>query len=222
MPARNKIAPAPFAVDRQRHLIFHGTRAFDPATRQWHSLEPGPDVEPADAIDAMRWLQTESGFPLRTPVGVIGPNDASSEQDAAAEQVGSILGRMRLTLLCGGRQGVMEMACSGAAGVGGLTIGLLPHADPGLANRFVTVPIASGIGEARNAIIAQASACLVAIGDSHGTLSEVALGLRLGKTVFGLAGAAALPGVVQVAAAAELVVPLVLELLSASAHSEAP
>ena len=205
-----------FALDRQRQLLFCGDRAFTPATRRWDTPAVRAQAIPVDAVEAIRWLQTESGFPLRTPIGVIGPNEASAEQAGAAERVGALLGRMRLTLLCGGRQGVMEMACRGAAGVGGLSIGLLPHGDPDQANPFVTVPIASGIGEARNAIIAQASACLIAVGDSHGTLSEVALGLRLGKTIFGLAGAAAIPGVIQLADPADLAAPLASHLLGAA------
>ena len=58
--------------------------------------------------------------------------------------------------------------------------------------------LATGIGEARNALIARASFCLVAIGDSYGTLSEVAFGRQFGKLVVGLEGAAAVDGVVQV------------------------
>lgn len=59
--------------------------------------------------------------------------------------------------------------------------------------------IATGIGEARNALIARAALCLVAIGDSYGTLSEVALGRQFGKRVIGLEGAARVDGVVHVA-----------------------
>lgn len=202
-----------FALDRQRGVLFHGDRAFIPATRRWEVLPPSSQAVPVDAVKAMHWVQTESGFPLRAPVGVIGPNEASVAQAAVAETVGELIGRMRLTLLCGGRQGVMEGACRGAANAGGLTIGLLPRDDPDQANPFVTVSIASGIGEARNAIIAQASACLIAVGDSHGTLSEVALGLRLGKTVFGLAGAAAIEGVIQLSDPADLAGPLIGHLL---------
>jgi uncharacterized protein (TIGR00725 family) len=90
---------------------------------------------------------------------------------------------------------VMEAACRGSDAQGGLSIGLLPETEPDLANPYVTVPIATGIGEARNALVARASLCLVVIGDSYGTLSEVALGLQFGKRVFGLSGAAQVKGV---------------------------
>jgi uncharacterized protein (TIGR00725 family) len=98
-------------------------------------------------------------------------------------------------VICGGRQGVMQAVCEGVARVGGLSIGLLPETDPAAANPYVGVAIATGIGEARNALIARASFCLIAIGDSFGTLSEVALARQFGKLVVGLEGAARVEGV---------------------------
>jgi uncharacterized protein (TIGR00725 family) len=95
--------------------------------------------------------------------------------------------------------------CEGVARVGGLSIGLLPETDPAAANPFASVAIATGIGEARNALIARASFCLIAIGDSFGTLSEVALGRQFGKLVIGLDGAAEVEGVRHVVTAREAV-----------------
>jgi uncharacterized protein (TIGR00725 family) len=202
-----------FAIDRPRGLLFHDGRAYMPATRSWQAALPPVGEALVDPIEALAWLQRESGYPLKAPIGIIGPNEATTEQVTVAAKAGAIVGRMGLAVLCGGRQGVMEGASRGAASVGGLTIGLLPYGDPSQANPFVTVAIASGIGEARNAIIAQAGSCLIAVGDSHGTLSEVALGLRLGKRVFGLAGAAQVEGVVQLARVEELPALLARELL---------
>jgi uncharacterized protein (TIGR00725 family) len=181
-------------LDRARKRLFHGNRRFDPANRSWIDDTPaqGETIAPRDAVT---WLQKESGHRLRTPVGVIGPREASANQLAIAEAVGTGLGRMGLTLVCGGRQGVMEAVCRGSASQGGVSIGLLPETEPDHANAFVTVPIATGIGEARNALVARAALCVVVIGDSYGTLSEVALGLQFGKRVFGLAGAAQVRGV---------------------------
>ena len=71
-----------------------------------------------------------------------------------------------------------------------------------LANPYVDIAIATGIGEARNALIARASLCLVAVGNSHGTLSEVALSRHFGKLVIGLEDAAQVDGVRHVADAA--------------------
>jgi uncharacterized protein (TIGR00725 family) len=141
--------------------------------------------------------------PLRVPVGVIGPRQATSAQVEAARSVGRGLAEMGLAVICGGRGGVMEGACRGAKEGGGTSIAVLPDTDPAEANPHATLVLATGIGEARNAVIARAALCLVAIGDNFGTLSEVALGRNFGKTVVGLEGAARVDGVVHVATPAE-------------------
>jgi uncharacterized protein (TIGR00725 family) len=181
-------------IDCAGDALFDGARRFDPAARRWNDATAPAKGEPIGLRDAVNWLQ-RGAHRVRAPVGVIGPRDANAEQLAIAETVGAGLGRMGLALVCGGRQGVMEAVCRGAASAGGLSIGLLPETEPDLANPYVTVPLATGIGEARNALVARSALCLVVIGDSYGTLSEVALGLQFSKRVFGLAGAAQVKGV---------------------------
>ena len=200
---------ATFRLARGRSVLLDAAgRCFDPVARGWGKAEMSADLEPGEALDAIAavaWLQRESGNPLRVPVGVIGPREATTQQLAAALEVGELLGDCRLTVICGGRGGVMQAVCEGVARVGGLSIGLLPETDPAGANRFVSVPIATGIGEARNALIARAAFCLIAIGDSFGTLSEVALGRQFGKLIIGLEGAPDLEGVRHVKGAREAV-----------------
>lgn len=191
---------ANFWLDRTGNTLFDAAgRRFDAEQRKWLAASRkkprAAKAEMLDAIAAVSWLQRESNYPLREPIGVIGPRDATPAQRAAALQVGELLGDCRLAVLCGGRQGVMQAVCEGVVRVGGLSIGLLPGADAAQANPFVGVAIATGIGEARNALIARASFCMIAIGDSLGTLSEVALGRQFGKLVIGLEGAAKVPGV---------------------------
>lgn len=187
-------------LDRTDDVLFDTAtgRLFDPARRLW-SADGAPHGEAVSAVEAATWLQRTSGHRLRPPVGVIGPREATAAMLAAAEAVGRACGEIGLAVVCGGRQGVMEAVCRGVAAAGGVSIGLLPEADPAAANAYVTVPIATGIGEARNALVARAAFCLVAIGDSYGTLSEVALGLQFGRPVLGLCGAAQVPGVRHVA-----------------------
>lgn len=180
-----------------RALMRDGGHRFNPAERRWEQASGLPAGEAVDAIEAVRWLQRESGAPLRVPVGVIGPREASMDQIGAAQAVGRGLARMGLPVICGGRQGIMQAVCQGLAEEGGVSVGLLPEGDAQFANPFVSIAIATGIGEARNALIARAALCLVAIGNSYGTLSEVALGLQFGKTVIGLIGAAEVTGVLQ-------------------------
>lgn len=200
---------ADFRLDRDRGVLLDGAgRRFDPATRKWLAADgiiPTSNFEGVDALAAVTWLQRESGRPLRVPIGVIGPREATDAQLAAALRVGELLGDCRLTVLCGGRQGVMQAVCEGVARLGGLSIGLLPESEPSHANAFASVVVATGIGEARNALIARASFCLIAIGDSLGTLSEVALGRQFGKSVIGLEGAATLEGVEHVTDATKAV-----------------
>ena len=199
---------ATFRLDRTRAALFDvAGRCFDPTQRRWLGVTPvvSDQVEVLDALAAVTWLQRESGAWLRVPIGVIGPGEATSAQLSAAVKVGELLGDCRLTVICGGRQGVMQAVCEGVARVGGLAIGLLPETDPSQANSFVGVAIATGIGEARNALIARASFCLIAIGDSFGTLSEVALARQFGKLVIGLEGAADVEGVQHVGSAREAV-----------------
>jgi uncharacterized protein (TIGR00725 family) len=103
-----------------------------------------------------------------------------------AETVGRLVARSGAALVCGGLGGVMEAACRGARAEGGTTIGILPGLDRSAANPYVEVAIATGLGEARNALVVRAADCLIAVGGAYGTLSEIALALKTGKRVVGL------------------------------------
>lgn len=80
----------------------------------------------------------------------------------------------------------MEAACKGAVEAGGLTVGILPGADPQAANPYVQIAIATGMGHARNAIIVQTATAVIAIGGEFGTLSEIALARKCGRPVIAL------------------------------------
>ena len=187
-----------YAIAETENLLLHGDHAYLPASRAWRQLPSPPPAKPIDARAALLWLQTRSGHGLRVPIGVVGPREDDAERDAIAEAVGDLLGACRLPLLCGGGAGVMAAASRGAAKAGGLAIGLLPGREPEAANPYVSLVLASGIGEARNAIIATASHCLIVVGDSFGTLSEVAFARRLDKTVFAMPGAADVAGLIRI------------------------
>src|SRR5882672_5527417 len=139
-------------------------RIFDGARRVWVAAECGNSAEPIDLLAAVRWLQRDSATPCRVPIAVIGPREAGPEEREAAYALGAGLAALGLVLLCGGKSGVMEAACEGTSRSGGLSIGLLPDAEWEAANPFVTVPIATGIGVARNALIARAALAMVAVG----------------------------------------------------------
>lgn len=119
-------------------------------------------------------------------MAVVGAGDAEPGEAAAAEQVGAELARAGAVLVCGGLGGAMEAASRGARRHGGTTVGLLPGLDRAAANAYVDVAVATGLGEARNALVVRASDALVAVGGGFGTLSEIALALRTGVPVVGL------------------------------------
>lgn len=184
-----------FRLDRARGLLSDADgRVFDPAMRAWVVRPAVPDLNALSLRDAVAWLQLDPARRCRVPIGVIGPREPTDSQLATARAIGRHLGDLRLTVLNGGRQGVMEATCLGVEEAGGLSVGLLPDEDWKAANAHVSVPIASGIGVARNAIIARAALCLVAVGGGHGTISEIAFGLQFGRPVFGLDDAPAVPG----------------------------
>jgi uncharacterized protein (TIGR00725 family) len=119
-------------------------------------------------------------------IGVIGgsrPDPASSE---AAYRVGRLIAEHGAVVVCGGLGGVMEAAARGAGEAGGLTIGILPGSDPGDANPHIDVPIATGIGYARNALVVMNADALIAIDGAFGTLSEIAYGGVYERPVVGL------------------------------------
>lgn len=119
-------------------------------------------------------------------IGVIGGEQAAPEEEQLAYEVGLEIGRRGHVLVCGGRGGVMREACRGAREAGGHTIGILPGEDASEANEYVEFPIVTGIGFARNAIIARTAEALIAIGGRYGTLSEIAFAFIAGRPVAGL------------------------------------
>lgn len=107
-------------------------------------------------------------------VSVIGSHSGTPREIAWAEEVGRLLAQSGIVLVCGGLGGVMEAACRGARSAGGLTVGILPAADRDTGNPFLDVVIPTGMGYARNAIVAYSGEAVIAIGGSSGTLSEIA------------------------------------------------
>lgn len=104
---------------------------------------------------------------------------------AGAEEVGRRIAQRGGILICGGMEGVMEAASRGAAMESGTVVGILPGPTAESGNVFVTIPIATGMGEGRNVIIARTAEALIAVGGAYGTLSEIAYALSMGVPVVG-------------------------------------
>lgn len=119
-------------------------------------------------------------------VAVIGVSVAGPREQRWAQTVGGELSKLGYGVVTGGLGGVMEAASRGAAQAGGTVVGILPTSRPEDANDHVGVVVATGMGDARNAVIADTADGFIAIGKGLGTLSEVAFALKRGKPVVAL------------------------------------
>ena len=125
---------------------------------------------------------------MRTIIGVMG---AGRPLDARARDVAMLLGRMVAergwVLLTGGSAcGVMDAASQGAHEAGGLVVGVLKGEDGAEGSPFLDIAIKTGMGDARNVINVLTSDVVIALPGGPGTISEVALGLKGGRTVIAL------------------------------------
>ncbi len=123
---------------------------------------------------------------MRKTIGIIGAGSCPPEVEELAKGVGREVARRGYVLICGGLGGVMRAACEGAKEMGGFTVGILPTAHKEDANPFVDLAIPTGMGHARNVIIVHSSDVLIAIAGEAGTLSEIAIAMKVGKPVVGL------------------------------------
>ncbi len=122
----------------------------------------------------------------RKIVAVIGGSETTQENLKIAEKVGALIAQRKAILITGGLGGIMNAASKGAKQADGLVIGILPTADKESSNPYVDIPIVTGMGEARNIIIARTCDCAIAIDGKYGTLSEIAYCLMFDIPVIGI------------------------------------
>jgi uncharacterized protein (TIGR00725 family) len=119
-------------------------------------------------------------------VAVVGPSAGTPVELAIGEEIGRLIGEAGAVLVCGGMGGVMEAAASGCARAGGKSVGILPGDSRLDANPYVTIAVATGMGEGRNVVVVRTADVVIAVHGEFGTLSEIALALKTGKPVVGL------------------------------------
>jgi hypothetical protein len=119
-------------------------------------------------------------------ISVIGSAGCTDEQKRIAYDIGRLIAKNKAVLICGGLGGVMEAASKGAKDEGGLALGVMPGTDNSFANTFIDIPIVTGIGEARNIIVALSGDAVIAVGGALGTLSELAFAMKYKKPVIGI------------------------------------
>lgn len=119
-------------------------------------------------------------------IGVVGAGLCDKKVYEQARKVGKGIAQVGATLVCGGLGGVMEGACRGAHEGGGITVGILPGPDKAQANAYVSIPIVTDLGHARNILVVRSADIVVAVSGGYGTLSEISIALKIGKPVIGL------------------------------------
>jgi uncharacterized protein (TIGR00725 family) len=119
-------------------------------------------------------------------ISVCGPNEATEQEYSDAVETGRLIAMAGHTIVCGGRQGVMEAVAKGATSAGGTAIGILPGYDASESNSYLTHRIPTGLGHARNTVVVASGNAVVAVGGGFGTLSEIGLALKMGKPVIHL------------------------------------
>ena len=121
----------------------------------------------------------------RILIGVLGPGEGAGQREMDdASLIGELVAKAGWAVLTGGRvAGIMGAAAKSARAAGGLTVGILPTPDTLGASPAIDVVLASGLGEARNAVIALSAHACIVCGMNAGTASEVALAIRAKKPV---------------------------------------
>jgi len=120
----------------------------------------------------------------RAIIGVMGGGEASPETASLARALGQAIADEGWILLSGGRNaGVMTAVSQGAAESGGVVVGILPDRDLQRASPHLTIPIRTGLGDGRNIINILSSDMVVALPGGAGTLSEISLALKNGKSL---------------------------------------
>lgn len=146
-------------------------------------------------------------------ISIIGAGEGPVDLMERAEELGRLAAEGGHTVVCGGLGGVMDRAAKGAREAGGLTVGILPDGDRSRAGRWLTVSIPTGMGQARNALVALAGDAVIAVGGGYGTLSEIGFALKAGRPVIGLetwrlggaGGRASRPDVIRASSPAEAI-----------------
>jgi uncharacterized protein (TIGR00725 family) len=125
---------------------------------------------------------------LVVQIAVVGSGSNDKEIKSLAQEVGREIARYGGVLVCGGLGGAMEAVAMGAKEMGGTTVGILPGDDQKSANKYIDYVVVTGMGHARNVIVVKSADVIIALPGGPGTLSEIALALKMGKQVISVGG----------------------------------
>jgi uncharacterized protein (TIGR00725 family) len=123
-------------------------------------------------------------------IAVIGYNKDRCTDIASktAYEVGKEIACAGAVLICGGLGGVMESACKGAKEYGGTTVGIIPQEEFLYANEYCDIVVCTGMGYARDFVVASSADGIIAVGGGVGTLIELSVGYMTKKTMVAISG----------------------------------
>lgn len=125
---------------------------------------------------------------MAVQIAVVGSGAGDETVNELARRVGVEIAKGGGVLVCGGLGGVMEAVAMGAKEAGGATIGIIPGDDPKSANRHIDHVIVTGMGHGRNVLVVKSAVAVIALPGGPGTLSEIALALKMGRPVVSVGG----------------------------------
>ena len=118
-------------------------------------------------------------------ISVFGGRNITPEVYENSVEIGRLLAQEGFLVFCGGGKGVMEAISKGVSEAGGTVIGILKGKELDEGNDYLTIPIATGMDIARNAVLAYNCDAAIAISGQYGTMSEIAYAFQLDKPVIG-------------------------------------
>ncbi len=118
-------------------------------------------------------------------ISVFGGRNITPEVYENSVEIGRLLAQEGFLVFCGGGKGVMEAISKGVSKSGGTVIGILKGKELEEGNDYLTIPIATGMDIARNAVLAYNCDAAIAISGQYGTMSEIAYAFQLDKPVIG-------------------------------------
>ena len=119
-------------------------------------------------------------------ISIIGASEIDKETEIKAIEIGRLLAKNNIAVVCGGLFGVMEAVCKGAKQEGGLTIGIIPYKEKSPANKYVDIVIPVPFSQARNIVVVLSGDACIAIAGKAGTLSEISFAWIYGKPIVAL------------------------------------
>lgn len=122
---------------------------------------------------------------MKEIIAIVGPSKPDPGAKERAFVAGRAVAEAGFLLATGGLGGAMYHASRGAKGAGGTVIAVIPGRDPGKANRYADIVLATGLGYMRNFLLVNISRAVVAVGMSPGTMTEIAWALKERISTFG-------------------------------------